>query len=258
MPTDEQSRRWYEDNAKFYTEHVRDKDDSVYHSLYEKPAMYSLLPDLRGKTALSLGCGSGEDCSHLLSLGAERVVGIDLSTNLIGIAKASYPDCEFQVMDMETLSFPDNSFDFVYSSLAIHYIEDWHKVFSEVYRVLKPNSFFLFSCNHPVYSAAEVVEDNDKAKVSKLIIDRDRVHHTTTITGDYMHARAIPSQTVVLDVTTWHKPIGEVATEASDEGFLIKNILEPRPLERMKEVSPRDYQVLNAVPYFIIFKLLKP
>ncbi len=258
MSTDARSKQWYESNADSYTKHVRDKDDSPYHSLYEKPAMYSLLPDLEGKTVLSLGCGSGEDCDHLLSLGAGKVIGIDLSTNLIKVAKESYPACEFRVMDMEKLDFPDSSFDFVYSSLAIHYIEDWHKVLSEVRRVLKPNSFFLFSCNHPIYSTAEVLEDNDTVKISTMSIVRDRANNATTITGDYMHRHALLSHTKVLDVTTWHKPIGEIASEASDEGFLIKTIFEPKPLDRMKEVSPRDYQVLSAIPYFIIFKLLKP
>src|ERR1035437_3705343 len=152
MSSNQRSKDWYNQNAELYTQHVRNADESIYHSLYEKPAMYDLLPDLKGKSVISLGCGSGEDCKYLKQQGANRVVGIDTSEKLIAIAKTSYPDCEFQVMDMEDLRFADNSFDFAYSSLAVHYIEDWTNVMNEVYRILKPDSNFLFSCNHPVYS----------------------------------------------------------------------------------------------------------
>jgi SAM-dependent methyltransferase len=257
MSTDERTKKWYDANAKAYTKHVRDQDDSTYHSLYEKPAMYSLLPDLNSKHVISLGCGSGEDCHYLKAQGAKSVVGIDISKKLIDIAKDSYHECDFRVMDMEHLDFPNESFDFGYSSLAIHYIEDWHQVFREAYRILKPDSYFLFSCNHPVATSLETVKDNGDVRISQLSRTRDRANDTVRITGDYSsrrHLKAIAD----MQVTTWHKSIGEIAEEATDEGFLIANIKEPEPLEKMKELSRIDYQTLNKIPFFIIFRLLKP
>ena len=59
-------------------------------------------------------------------------------------------------------------------------------------------------------------------------------------------------------VTTWHKPIGEIATEASEAGFLIADIKEPVPLPKMQDLSPRDYDTLVKIPNFVIFKLFKP
>jgi hypothetical protein len=61
-----------------------------------------------------------------------------------------------------------------------------------------------------------------------------------------------------MQVTTWHKPIGEITQEAFDEGFLIATIKEPRPNNKMKDISNIDYQTLNKIPFFIIFKLFKP
>lgn len=163
MSTDDYSKEYYKNNAQKYTDHVRNPKDSVYHAYYEKPAMYALLPDLNGIDVLSIGCGSGEDSIYLKNQGAKRSVGIDLTIELIDIAEQSYPDCEFVVMDMEQLDFPDESFDFTYSSLAIHYVEDWENVFNRVYKLLKPNSYFLFSCGHPVRFAM----DNNKLEMSK-------------------------------------------------------------------------------------------
>lgn len=258
MSTDKKTKKWYNKNADTYTKHVRDENDSIYHSLYEKPAMYSLLPDLNNAAVISLGCGSGEDCTYLKFKGAKQVVGIDLSEKLIEIARKSYPECEFSVMDMEHLDFPDESFDFAYSSLAIHYIEDWHQVFREVYRILKPNSYFLFSCNHPVANALETTSDDGGVRVSQLSRTRNRGEDTVVIKGDYVNRRRLDGYSSSLNVTTWHKSIDEIAQEATDSGFLIANIKEPKPKEKMKELSNIDYETLNKIPFFIIFKLLKP
>ena len=162
MSTDLKTIDWYNKHASDYTEHVRNPKDSIYHAYYEKPAMYSLVPDLAEKIVLSLGSGSGEDSSHLKSLGAKRSVGIDIAEELVKIAQASHPKCEFHVMDMEKLDFPDESFDFVYSSLALHYIENWTQVFDEVWRILKPGSYFLFSCIHPIRSAMIETKSDEK------------------------------------------------------------------------------------------------
>ncbi len=258
MSADERSINWYNEHANDYTAHVRNPDDSIYHSLYEKPAMYSLLPDLEGMTVISLGCGSGEDSNYLRTHGAVKSVGIDISARLIDIARTSYPDCEFQIGDMEHLDLPDNSFDFTYSSLAIHYIEDWRQVFKEVYRVLRPNSYFLFSCNHPIYSAMEVVSDDKTTKKAELSRSRDKNTNSVTIVSDYMTHKSIEAVNSELAVTTWHKPIGEIATEASEAGFLIADIKEPVPLPKMQDLSPRDYDTLVKIPNFVIFKLFKP
>ena len=52
------------------------------HEYLEKPAMYSLLPKLKNKKVLCIGCGVGEECEYLRKKGAD-VIGIDLSIFLI-------------------------------------------------------------------------------------------------------------------------------------------------------------------------------
>jgi hypothetical protein len=58
-------------------------------------------------------------------------------------------------------------------------------------------------------------------------------------------------------VTTWHKSIGEIIGEANQAGFVVEKFVEPRPLDAMKKISKRDYEKLNKIPEFMIFKLLK-
>lgn len=256
MSTDDKSAQFYKLRAKEYAAHVRNPKDSVYHSYYEKPTMYALLPNLEGKTVLSVGCGSGEDSIYLKRQGAAKSVGIDMSDEMIKIAQNSYPECEFHIMDMEAIDFPDNSFDFVYSSLAIHYVEDWGKVFEHIFCILKPNSSFLFSCGHPLWFA---MDDNgsEECFTRTLQISETTDTREVKITGDYFAKRKTIDALGKNTANTWTMPIGDIAGAAADAGFLIERFVDPRPLEELKEIDPQTYYRLSKIPEFLIFKLRK-
>lgn len=134
------------------------------HRFVEKPMMKSMLPDLKNKKILMLGCGTGEESKLLEAFGAssELLTGIDLSSKSIELAKKTYPDVEFVVGDMNNLPFENDSFDFVYSSLAIHYTDTPENTYKEVYRVLKQNGLFLFSVGHPLRWASEEKNIDDE------------------------------------------------------------------------------------------------
>lgn len=252
MPTDKRTITWYNDFAEDYVKHVRDEDDSIYHSLYEKPAMYSLLPELKNKKVISIGCGSGEDCHELQKRGAS-VTGVDISDGLIAIAESSYPECDYRVMDMEKLEFADESFDFAYSSLAIHYLEEWTTALKEAYRVLKPGSHYLISCNHPVFSAMEYTISTDEVSESMLALRKNKVNNVVKITGNYHKRRKMLFNEWVI----WHKSLNEISSEVASAGFVIDLIHEPKPLPKMNEISPAEYKKLQKIPNFLILKLRK-
>ncbi|HEX9743905.1 MAG TPA: methyltransferase domain-containing protein [bacterium] len=54
-------------------------DRKAHNAFYDKPANFSLLPDISGKKVLDAGCGPGAYAEKLLELGAE-VTCIDSST----------------------------------------------------------------------------------------------------------------------------------------------------------------------------------
>src|SRR5438552_18935790 len=51
---------------------------------------FYLLGDVRGKTVVDLGCGSGENLAPLLARGA-RVIAVDLSQELVDVARKLPP-----------------------------------------------------------------------------------------------------------------------------------------------------------------------
>lgn len=155
MPTDPKTLAAYNAYAAQWTERMR-SGSNIAHTLLEKPAMYGKIPNLCGKAVLCIGCGGGEECRHLQSLGATRIVGTDISSALIAIARQTYTDIDFSVMDMEQLDFPDQTFDFIYSSLALHYVADWTRTLRHIHRILRDDGTFLFSTHHPLLWGAAI------------------------------------------------------------------------------------------------------
>ena len=163
----------YDKFAKERQEQLK-KGEKRPHRFIEKPMMRELMPNLENKKVLMLGCGTGEESIMLEEFNATNIVGIDLSEESIRLAKESYPNCEFIVGDMHKLPFKENTFDFVYSSLAIHYSSNPETVFDEINRVLKDNGQLLFSVGHPLRWACEEKEiDNLKCRVIAHGVDND-------------------------------------------------------------------------------------
>lgn len=106
----------------------------------------SKLGDFQVGFAIDLGSGLGDlaiaVAKRYLQL---KVKGIDISQKAISEAtnraeKENLTNVDFQLADVHNLSFNDNSVDLIVSHGAIHHLRDVTKVFSEIYRVLKPGA----------------------------------------------------------------------------------------------------------------------
>ncbi len=114
----------------------------------------ALLPDLRGQRVLDLGCGFGWFARWAREQAALQITGVDLSANMIAKAREFGSEgIEYVSADLETLQLPEASADFVYSSLAFHYVEDFPRLVATIHRALRPGGGFVFTIEHPVYMA---------------------------------------------------------------------------------------------------------
>ncbi|WP_140920930.1 class I SAM-dependent methyltransferase [Limnobaculum xujianqingii] len=121
----------------------------------EWSAIVSMLPDMQGFRVADLGCGYGWFCRNARERGASQVSGIDLSEKMLNKARemTDDPAISYQRGDLETLKLAENSYDLVYSSLALHYIENLPALFNTIYQSLVPGGYLVFSAEHPIYTA---------------------------------------------------------------------------------------------------------
>ncbi|GAB4333266.1 MAG: hypothetical protein Kow0037_11510 [Calditrichia bacterium] len=120
-----------------------------------------LPPDLEGCTVLDLGCGTGRDVFLASKLVGPkgRVIGVDMTDEQLEVARRNLylqmerfgyakPNVEFHkgfIEDLKSLGIEDNSVDVVISNCVINLSPDKHRVFSEIFRVLKPGGELYFS-----------------------------------------------------------------------------------------------------------------
>ena len=90
---------------------------------------------------LEVGCGLGTDGAQFAQAGADYT-GIDLTDAAIDLARKRFELFElpgkFQTDDAERLSFPNDSFDLVYSHGVLHHTPDIEAAIREIHRVLRP------------------------------------------------------------------------------------------------------------------------
>ncbi|KAK8569429.1 hypothetical protein V6N13_046484 [Hibiscus sabdariffa] len=102
-----------------------------------------------GQKVLDVGCGIGGGDFYMAQEFGVYVVGIDLSINMIAIAleRANGLNCavEFEVADCTTITYPDNTFDVIYSRDTILHIQDKPALFRSFYKWLKPGGKVLIS-----------------------------------------------------------------------------------------------------------------
>lgn len=121
----------------------------------EWPALRALVPPLQGLRVADLGCGLGWFCRWARQQGAQSVLGLDVSQRMLAKAEAFGADSgiSYERADLDTLVLPPQSFDFAYSSLAFHYIEDLARLLASVHAALVPGGRLVFSIEHPVFMA---------------------------------------------------------------------------------------------------------
>src|ERR1700694_4083970 len=113
----------------------------------EWPAFRALLPKLRDKNVLDLGCGFGWHCRYAREQQARSVVGVDLSEKMLERARESTHDAaiEYRQPAIEDIEFGAGTFEVVISSLALHYVEHLDLVCHKVQHCLVPKGHFIFS-----------------------------------------------------------------------------------------------------------------
>ena len=97
------------------------------------------------ESILDIATGTGDLAIALVSTGAKKIVGLDISPGMLSVGKEKVTDknldntIEMVVGDSENLVFADNSFDAVTVSFGVRNFETLTTGMAEILRVLKPN-----------------------------------------------------------------------------------------------------------------------
>jgi len=104
---------------------------------------------LDGKHLLEIGCGLGYDSVEFLKRGV-RVTATDLTPTAVELARRHFELVGVEAEELRTenaleLSFPDATFDAVWSNGVLHATGNTRRAIREVWRVLKPGGRAIIS-----------------------------------------------------------------------------------------------------------------
>ena len=215
----------------------------------EKPAIMSLCPDLKGKSIIDLGCGNGETCVSFAEMGASRIHGIDISEKMLEIANLKYKreNISYTFLDMNNIHVLNEKYDVAFSSLSVHYINDFKKLMNNIHYILNDNGVFIFSQEHPLTTAP--ISGVHWTRDNKLQI----LHYDLT---DYRRDGERIISWIVDGVIKYHRCFSEIVNSIVDEGFVIEHMLEPVPSSDLIERLPY-YEKSIHKPNTLIIKARK-
>ena len=250
-PAPDNRAGWEAIAAAYQEERFGDRyDEKLMWSYLSSEDDLHVLDDVRGRRAIVLGCGGGQDVVALERMGA-RAVGVDHSAAQIAYARKyaarhNAENASLVEASIDDLSrFDDESFDVAVSSHALNYVLQLERALAEVHRVLRGGAEFTFSVSHPL---TQRVSEKAPYRLESSYWDE-----TVDWTWTFESGASAPMRQRFPTVSRWF----EMLTEA---GFAVERIVEPR--EDGREQGPAhwsefDRERARLTPNTMIFKTRK-
>lgn len=230
-----------------------------------RPVVFDFLAqEVKGKRVLDVGCGEGYCARKVIKLGASVVIGLDISEEMIDIAKSLSEDDErFQffaansmnllqgIIDTLDIDQPEELFDVAMAVFLFNYLTttEMETVIEQVHKALIPNGVFVFSVPHPsmiychdedaIFRLASLGKGYFSARNQKLL------GHISTIDG------------TELNIMSVHKTLTDYIRAIRKAGFDIQEIHEAGVTEEHMKMNPEFFGSVQDRPLHLVFKLKK-
>jgi ubiquinone/menaquinone biosynthesis C-methylase UbiE len=208
---------------------VYDHDANPLPAL-EEPIVHEALGDVRGRSLLDLGCGTGRHALWLATAGA-RVTALDFSPGMLRQARGK-PDAaavRFVVHDLHApLPFAPGRFDIVLSGLVLEHIRDLAHFFGEIRRMLRPGGLAVVSAMHPA-----------------MLLRDSQARFTDPASGEVVEPGSFPHQ------------LADFVMAAVRAGLALENVSEHAPDAAFAVRYPRAAKYIGW-PMLVVLKLRAP
>lgn len=208
-----------------------------------------LMPDLRGRRVLELGCGSGQSLRWCAEHGAAELWGVDLSARQLENARRQLAErgIEARLINapMEAPGdLPQDYFDVACSIYAIGWTTSLPDTLRHISHSLKMGGVFIFSWDHPLMHCLDTVDD-------RLIF-----------AGQYVRDESFSYVQRGQPVTVQNRRMSTYINALADAGFAVERLIEETDGETLShpaEFSPAYYAPFRAgrLPLSFIVKARK-
>ncbi|MDH5734054.1 MAG: class I SAM-dependent methyltransferase [Candidatus Bathyarchaeota archaeon] len=240
-------RKEWDAATESWVDFVRRGKD-YYREYLNNPATLELIGDVSRLIVLDLACGDGYNTRILAKKGA-KVTGVDFSEKMIELAKREEAEeklgIDYHVADAADLRIlPSNHFDLVTCFMSLQDIENYRRAISEVARVLRHRSQFVFSILHPCFCP--------------IIVNGKRVTTTKRYFGVVTYPIQWKMERLIkpFKTTSFHRTLTDYFDALSKSRLCVSKLVEPRPTPEGLQKHPQLREVL-VIPQSIIIQATK-
>lgn len=183
--------------------------------------------NFKEKTILDYGCGTGRNWKEIFNHNPGKIIGCDISPEMLSKVKIKFPNAETHLLQNEKLTFlADKSCDIIISTLVIAHIKNLNNLFREWDRVIRDKSEIIITDLHP-----QILENGGS-----------RSFHVVTNSGSY-NDKTVTIKNFI------HK-INKIEKLLHQSGFRTSDLIEKKIDEDVKLF----YEKKNAIGVYERFK----
>ena len=240
------------DNDIFYENFKNIRASELnFNDVIETPIITAMLPELKGKKILDIGCGMGQHAMQYAKSGALSVLGIDISEKMLNYARENNiaDNIAYRKMAFEDLDQLNEKFDVITSSLAFDYVEDFGMLMKTIHNMLNENGVCVFSMSSPISTAYDGTYDR----------------YTRTETGERLYANlhnygkegVRHIHWVVDNYEVYHRMFSTLVNEIVSAEFIIEECQESKLPEEFRQEHADLFGGIIHQPDFIFFRCRK-
>ena len=240
------------DNEQFfeYFQSVRSTEIN-FNDCLETPILLAMLPELAGKRVLDIGCGMGHHAKHYSEMGAESVLGIDISEKMLEFARNNHgaKNITYRQMALEDIGELDEMFDVITSSLVFDYAEDLDKLMKDVNGIMKDGASLVFSMSHPMVTAYD-------GRYPKFTCSDSGERIYVNIRNYSVEGKRTINR-IVDQYELYHRTFSSILNSLINAGFMIEECQEAYASEELMSKYPEKFGGTVHRPEFLFFRCRK-
>lgn len=246
---------YWDKNAVAWQE-ASEKGFDVWRDSLNTPAFLKMLPDLTDLSGLDIGCGEGYN-SRLIAKRCQSLTAIDISEKFLALnqTRENPHNISYKKMNATELSFPNEYFDFVVSTMSFMDLTDLETALAEIYRVLTPTGFLQFSIIHPCFNdqKGQWLKDENGHRISFAM--KDYFKETQGDIHEWRHYNA-PKNMAKFAVPRFWKPLNKWLNLLIKAGFMLDEVCEPSADDQALSKHPELIST-RIVPHSLIIRVKK-
>jgi 2-polyprenyl-3-methyl-5-hydroxy-6-metoxy-1,4-benzoquinol methylase len=223
----------YSPYAARYDEMAKD-DGGMLARFIVNPCIFSLLGDVQGRSVADVCCGQGY-LAHILARSRARVVGIDVSAELLMLAKQRSAGlaAEFVQADVARPLPLARRFHVAICTLALMDVYAYQAAIRNIGAILLDGGQLIASLVHSSHFRDDDYFDTEKPRLHMGLAQRG------------------------INVRYWQRPLEDYVSALVAAGFCINQIKEPRPSPAAVARYPDQLAGRDMRPSFLVLQAIK-